>query len=115
MLFHGHQNYRKNTMEKNNEYFAVIFTATGTKETLTKEYQDLENYLYDKAKNLPGFIDIKTVKDSDLNETTISYWKDMDSIHQWARDPEHTMAKQQAPGKYYNNIKVEISKVIRSY
>lgn len=102
-------------MEKSNTYYAVIFTASGTEETLTPEYIEMETRLYEKAKTLPGFININTVKDSDRNEITVSYWRDLGSIRKWSMDPDHQMAKDAAPGKYYNNIKLEITKVERVY
>ena len=76
----------------------------------------LEGYLeYDEltlelAKQMPGYLGYESFK-HDGRGTFISYWKDMDAVHHWAREPKHIEAKQKGKStwyQYYHSVIAEV-------
>lgn len=59
---------------------------------LTTEYEEYNNNLYDRAKTMNGFIEIKS-EIIDGIEITISKWKTKADIDIWAKDSEHIKCK----------------------
>ena len=45
----------------------------------------------------------------------MSYWKDLESIHQWKREAEHVEAQRRGKGEWYSAYRVSVTEVVRSY
>jgi len=83
---------------------------------------DLEGYSeYDEltlqlAYKMPGFLGYESFK-ANGRGSFISYWKDMDSVKNWAADTKHREAKElgiQRWYRYYHSIIAEV-KSLRSH
>lgn len=77
---------------------------------------DLEGYAeYDEltlelVKQMPGFLGYESFKHNGRG-SFISYWKDMDAVKEWSRNPEHIKAKKEGMArwyKYYHSILSEV-------
>ncbi|NNC82782.1 MAG: antibiotic biosynthesis monooxygenase [Flavobacteriales bacterium] len=92
-------------------YFAVIFTSLRSE--VEDDYISTNDLLMEKAKTYAGFLHQDAVRDG--LGIAISYWKDLDSIHQWSKDVDHILAKQRGSKEWYTSYSVRIARVEREY
>jgi heme-degrading monooxygenase HmoA len=78
---------------------------------------NLEGYAeYDEktltlVKTIPGYLGYESMKHEGRG-TFISYWKDMDSVSEWASHPVHMEAKKRGAQwyKYYHSMIAEVGR-----
>ena len=92
-------------------YYAVIFTSLRTE--VFDEYDKTSLRMIELAKKHDGFLGVESAR----NELgiTISYWKSLESIKDWKKDPEHEIAQQKGKDLWYQSYRVRICKVEREY
>nr|WP_321245859.1 antibiotic biosynthesis monooxygenase [uncultured Psychroserpens sp.] len=98
-------------MNKDNPYYAVIFTSIQT-ETI-KGYAEMANQMETLAKLQTGFLGIESAK-NDIG-ITVSYWESLDAIKNWKQQTDHLIAQQKGRKDWYSWYKVRICKVEREY
>ena len=98
-------------MNKDNPYYAVIFTSTQTKNI--KGYDEMANQMETLAKLQTGFLGIESAK-NDVG-ITVSYWESLDDIKNWKQQTDHLIAQQKGRKDWYSWYKVRICKVERAY
>ena len=79
-------------------HYKVFFIAKI--KNLNEEYKQKNEQLMSIAKQLPGFISIKSEEIDDI-EITVSCWKDKKSIEEWATNSVHVEIKQRAKEWYH--------------
>jgi heme-degrading monooxygenase HmoA len=90
-------------------YYAVIFTSIRTE---TEDgYKDTEDFLEEMVKDQPGFLGMESVRQG--MGITVCYWKDLDSIRNWAMNPEHQKAQARGKEEWYADYRVRVCKVER--
>ncbi|MGI9408567.1 MAG: antibiotic biosynthesis monooxygenase family protein, partial [Hyphomicrobiaceae bacterium] len=82
-------------------YYAVIFTSVNADCDHT-EHTELYGRMVEIAEGIEGFIGIEPSRSADGTGVAAIYWKDLDSIMQFARDPEHRVAKQKGREIWYD-------------
>ncbi|MEZ6095995.1 MAG: antibiotic biosynthesis monooxygenase [Pirellulaceae bacterium] len=95
-------------------YYAVIFTSR-LKADDEAGYQATAEKMEHLAQQQPGYLGIQSSRSADGNGVTVSYWKDLDSIHNWKQLAEHLQAQQTGREKWYESYEVRIAKVERQY
>lgn len=95
-------------------YYAVIFTSINAPVDHT-EHVALSARLVEHAQSFPGFLGIEGSRNTDGTGVTAVYWKDLDSIQAWARDPMHMAAKVKGREVWYSHYMIRICKVEREY
>ena len=60
-----------------------------------------------------GFLGFESARES--IGITVSYWKDLESIRNWRKNPAHIIARENGRLMWYENFKVRIAKVERDY
>lgn len=92
-------------------YYAVIFTSTRTDEN--SGYNEMSERMVALAQQQPGYLGYESAR----NETgiTVSYWKNLESIHQWKQHVAHLFAQQKGQDVWYQSYKVRICQVERDY
>jgi heme-degrading monooxygenase HmoA len=71
--------------------------------------------LVQRASTYDGYLGIEGARNSDGTGVAVVYWKDLDSIEAWAKDPEHQVAKRKGREIWYSHYMIRISKVERAY
>ena len=95
-------------MNLDQPHYAVIFTAH--KSQITQEYKAMSAALDTAIQQSPGYLG------QDHHTTiTVSYWKDLESIHIWRQHSQHLVAQQKGKQEWYDWYKVRICKVERAY
>ena len=79
------------------------------------EHTALSARLVEHAKTFPGFLGIEGARNGDGTGVTAVYWKDLESIHAWANDPLHQIAKKKGRELWYSHYMIRICKVERVY
>jgi len=92
-------------------YYAVIFISTLAEET--DGYEDMADKMLQLAALQPGFLGFESARED--TGISISYWRDLESIHNWKNNPEHLAAQQLGREKWYTSFKVRIARVERDY
>ena len=92
-------------------YYAVIFSATLTKDT--EGYVETAERMEKLAKEQPGYLGIESAR-SQIG-ITVSYWESLDAILQWKNNVEHTEARNLGREKWYQKYQLRICKVEREY
>ena len=75
-------------------------------------YEEYDDLTLELAKNSPGYLGYESFK-HDGRGSFISYWKDMDSVNAWARNPIHIKAKELGKKSWYKYYHSEIATVNR--
>jgi len=79
------------------------------------EFHNLDNEIAEFAKSLPGFVNNHTFYSEDKKfSNAIYFFKDMESVQQLARYPQHLTAKSQVE-RWYKGYKIVISEVTSEY
>jgi len=95
-------------------YYAVVFTSINAAVDHT-EHAELFARLVRLASTYDGFLCIEPARNSDGTGVAAVYWKDLDSIEAWAKDPEHQVAKRKGRETWYSYYMIRICKVERAY
>jgi heme-degrading monooxygenase HmoA len=91
---------------------AVLFFSRLTPEA-GDEYVATDQRLMEKARNAPGFEDVKSFTAADGERLTIVWWKDVDTLRAWREDPEHRAAQAKGRALWYRYYDMEVVEVIR--
>lgn len=98
-------------MNKNNTYYAVIFTSI--LKNNSKGYNEMSDKMELVAKKQEGFIGFESARDK--IGITISYWKSLESIKSWKMQIDHISAQKLGREVWYEWYHVRICKVEREY
>lgn len=98
-------------MNLDQPHYAVIFTAH--KSQITQEYKAMSAALDTAIQHSPGYLGQD--HQGDHTTITISYWKDLESIHIWRQHSQHLVAQQKGKQEWYDWYQVRICKVERAY
>jgi len=97
--------------KKNIPYYAVIFTATQTKNI--DGYSEMAINMEELARNQEGFLGIDSARE-DVG-ITVSYWTSLDAIKKWKQNSDHLVAQKKGIKDWYSWYNVKICKVEREY
>jgi heme-degrading monooxygenase HmoA len=92
-------------------YYAVIFTSIRTEGD--NGYGKMSDFIETLVKDQPGFLGMESVR-MDIG-ITVCYWKDMQSIENWAANAQHNVAKREGKKRWYEYYRVRISRVEKEY
>lgn len=92
-------------------YYMVVFTST-LKET-HPGYHEMAQAMEKLAAEQEGFLGLDTAR-AEIG-ITVSYWKDMASIHQWSQNLQHQAAKKKGMEDWYAQHITRIAKVEKQY
>lgn len=77
-------------------------------------YRQTSSRLLEKAKRLPGFFGEDAIRTPDRRVISVSYWADLQSIAEWRRDIEHSVARERGRRQWYEWFEVHVAKVERT-
>jgi heme-degrading monooxygenase HmoA len=95
-------------------YYAVVFTSINADVDHT-EHVAMSARMVELASKYDGFFGIEPARNGDGSGVAVSYWRDMDTIAKWARDPEHIIAKRKGQEIWYSHYMIRICRVEREY
>jgi heme-degrading monooxygenase HmoA len=96
-------------------YYAVVFTSLNTPEIDHSEHVAMPHRMVQLAETYEGYLGIEPARNGDGFGVAVSYWKDLESINAWARDPEHVVTKKKGREIWYSHYMIRICKVERDY
>lgn len=96
-------------------YYAVVFTSLNASEKDHSEHAAMYDRLVKLAETYEGYLGIEPARNGDGSGVAAVYWKDLESIAAWARDPEHIVAKRKGRETWYSHYMIRICKVERDY
>lgn len=91
-----------------NPHIAVIFRSEANPER-GEDYERADALIMELAQQQPGYLGHESVS-NEGQSIFISYWESRESIAQWAHNPDHILAKQQAV-KWYKAYQSSICEV----
>jgi len=94
-------------------YYAVIFTSTRT--AVDEGYGTTADRMVELASQQPGFLGVESARGEDGLGITVSYWESEESIANWKREAEHTIARNTGREKWYDEYFTRVAKVERAY
>lgn len=92
--------------------YVVIFRARIKQ--LDGEYERTAERLRTLAFEQFGCLDFHAVG-NEIEEVTLSYWPDRESITAWKAHPEHVLAQAHGRQHWYQSYTIEIAEVTRQY
>ncbi len=95
-------------------YYAVVFTSINA-DVDHAEHVATSQRMAALAATYDGFLGIEPARNGDGSGVAVSYWKDMEAITAWARDPEHLIAKTKGRSTWYAHYMIRICKMEREY
>jgi heme-degrading monooxygenase HmoA len=96
-------------------YYAVIFTSINAADVDHTEHNQTSHRLAAIAATYDGFLGIEPARNGDGCGVSAIYWKDLESIRAFGRDPEHLVAKKKGRESWYPHYMIRICKVEREY
>ncbi|WNO53986.1 antibiotic biosynthesis monooxygenase family protein [Stakelama saccharophila] len=93
---------------------AVIFASRRTGED-DAGYVRAAARMADLAARQPGYAGLESVRDSDGDGITISYWNDAASAAAWRDHPEHVRIRELGRARWYDSYTVTVATVTRGY
>ncbi|PFM46867.1 antibiotic biosynthesis monooxygenase [Bacillus cereus] len=100
-------------LEKNNSYYAVIFTSNLSNDTA--DYSIVADKMKDLAKQQPGFLGVESARDHSGLGITISYWESLEAIKNWKQNALHKEAKKRGREQWYENFHLRICLVEKEF
>ncbi|MHC2834074.1 antibiotic biosynthesis monooxygenase family protein [Bacillus sp. F9_6S_D1_P_5] len=100
-------------LEKNNSYYAVIFTSNLSNDTA--DYSTVADKMEELAKQQPGFLGVESARDQAGLGITISYWKSLEAIENWKQNVLHKEAKKRGREQWYENFHLRICLVEKEF
>ena len=100
-------------LEKNNSYYAVIFTSNLSNDTA--DYSTVANQMEELAKQQPGFLGVESARDHSGLGITISYWESLEAIENWKQNALHKEAKKRGREQWYENFHLRICLVEKEF
>lgn len=94
-------------------YYAVIFTSRRRAAAPDDGYDEAATRMEALARQQPGFLGMESARDG--LGITVSYWRDLDSVHAWKRVAEHAEAQRRGRESWYERYEVRVARVERSY
>lgn len=91
-------------------YFAVIFTSR--RKEPDPEYDCMAERMETLAAQQPGFLGADSVRQGAVG-ITVSYWRDLASIHAWKMHAEHREAQRLGRERWYRSYTLRIARVER--
>jgi heme-degrading monooxygenase HmoA len=95
-------------------YHAVVFTSINADVDHT-EHVAMYGRLVERAQTHDGYLGIEPARNADGTGVAVVYFRDVESINAWARDPEHQVAKRKGRELWYSHYMIRICKVEREY
>jgi heme-degrading monooxygenase HmoA len=90
----------------------VLFRSRLTEEA-GAEYVAMDQMLDEKARQAPGFVDVKGFTAADGERLTIVWWKDLETLRQWRENPAHRVAQETGRRLWYRYYDMEVAEVVR--
>ncbi len=88
-------------------YYAVIFTSIRTDGD--HGYAEMADRMVELASRQEGFLGAESARE--IIGTTVSYWRDLESIKKWKNNAEHMFAQQMGRETWYKAFKTRIALV----
>jgi heme-degrading monooxygenase HmoA len=79
------------------------------------EHTEMYGRLVQRAATYDGFLGIEPARNGNGTGVAAVYFKDLESIDAWAKDPEHRLAKHQGRELWYSHYMIRICRVERAY
>jgi len=96
-------------------YYVVVFTSLNAADVDHTEHVATSERLVKIAETHAGYLGIEPARNGDGSGVSAIYWKDLESIAAFARDPEHIVAKRKGREIWYPHYMIRICKVERDY
>ncbi len=99
--------------------YAVIFISR--RRAGEQDGQHSESYgatadrMVELAAQQPGYIGVRSVRDSEGLGITVSYWQSLSAIAAWRAHAEHTLAREHGRERWYDDYELQISRIERAY
>ena len=100
----------KNKLRPKTPFLASIFNYYLSEDL--EGYEEYDELTLSLVKEIPGYLGYESMKHNGRG-MFISYWKDHESIKQWARHPIHTEAKKLGAERWYRYYHSMIAEVNR--
>jgi heme-degrading monooxygenase HmoA len=63
------------------------------------------------AAQQPGFPGLESVRSTDDEGITLSYWQSLEAIHNWGKQVEHRVAQAAGKARWYETFRLRICRV----
>jgi len=90
----------------------VLFRSRLT-EAAGEDYRAMDAHLAERARNAPGFVDVKAYTAEDGERLTVVRWRDLETLRQWREDPEHRVAQARGRARWYQYYELEVAETVR--
>lgn len=95
-------------------YYAVVFTSINANVDHT-EHTEMYGRLVKLAETYEGYLGIEPARNADGTGVAAVYFRDLKAVDEWAKDPEHQVAKRKGREVWYSHYMIRICRVERAY
>ncbi len=94
-------------------YYAVIFTSQRSEGD--RGYDRMAERMNHLAAAQPGFLGVETVRNTEGQGLTVSYWSTEEAIRSWKAHADHQVAQETGSRTWYSAYHLRIARVEREY
>ncbi len=95
-------------------YYAVIFSSVSAPVD-QGEHREMFVKMLERVQTFDGYLGIEGGRNKDGSGLAAVYFRDLESIERWAKDPEHQVAKKKGRELWYSAYYIRICKVEKAY
>ena len=95
-------------------YYAVVFTSINANVDHT-EHTEMYGRLVKLAQTYKGYLGIEPARNADGTGVAAVYFRDLKAVDEWAKDPEHQVAKRKGREVWHSHYMIRICRVERAY
>lgn len=82
------------------------------REDAGQQYRDESERMLLRARQMPGFVDIKTFTADDGERVSVVTFDSMESHRRWRDDPEHRQAQHNGRRRYYSEYHIQVCELV---
>lgn len=76
-------------------------------------YPEMAAEMVSTAREMPGFVDVKSFKADDGERLTLVWWRDQETMRAWRDHPRHRIAQKLGRDEWYESYNLEVAEIIR--
>lgn len=93
----------------------TVFKSRLRKNADEEAMEQLGQYMYELASDMPGFVSYKDYMASDGEIVTIVEFETLENVAAWREHPEHKVAQERGRTEFFSQYHIQVCTTVRDY
>ncbi len=91
----------------------IVIFRSRLSELAGEDYHQMSEEMVTTARQMPGFLEVKSFKAEDGERVTLVYWQDEETMRAWREHARHRIAQRLGRERWYSEFRVEVAEMVR--